>query len=219
MYFSFIPDVKYDTKPIKYPFSQSDYLRVKNFFRRYVISEDVFSYIAYFKKYAIQDGDRLDSIAEKAYGDPFYDWIIILTNGMINPIFDWPLTTFELNKYLENEFDNAYGTIMYYQTIEDELQEEMFGQVLLKGGTKVDEFYYNSVQKFNIDGIITDVSASSFCTEVSIADHETKENEKKREIYLLKPQYLNDFVSEFRKTNLYKKSTSFVSTDLKQSNR
>ena len=44
MYFSLVPDIKYDTKPINYPFSEADFVTAKNFFRRYTVSEDAFGY-------------------------------------------------------------------------------------------------------------------------------------------------------------------------------
>ena len=50
MYFSLTPDIAYDQKPIKYPFSKSDQVVAKNFFRRYKINDDIFSYATFFKK-------------------------------------------------------------------------------------------------------------------------------------------------------------------------
>jgi len=217
MYFSLLPDVQYDLKPIEYPFSRSEFVRVKNFFTRYTVSEDIFSVVAFFKKYSINDGIRLDQVAEATYGDPLFDWVIALTNGMIDPLFDWPKTTNEMNRFLLEEFDDAYGTIRHYEVVSNDEQLSRFGQVLIKGGTKVDETYYSGSRVFNINGTPTTVVNSSYCKSVTIADYEQELNEKKREIYLLKPRYLNDFVSEFRKTNLYSKSNSFISTKLKKS--
>ena len=68
MYFSLIPNIEYDEKPISYPFSESDFVTAKNFFRRYRINEDVFSYAVFFNKYVIKDGDRPDVVADKVYG-------------------------------------------------------------------------------------------------------------------------------------------------------
>ena len=47
MYFSLVPDIKYDTKPVNYPFSEADFVTAKNFFRRYTISEDAFGYATF----------------------------------------------------------------------------------------------------------------------------------------------------------------------------
>ena len=151
MYFSFIPNIEYDKKPIQYPFSESDFVVAKNFFRRYQVNPDVFSYAVYFKKYSIEEGERLDTIAEKAYGNPFFDWVIALTNNMINPLFDLPLSQNDLRKFLESTYNDPYSTIKHYKVIDDKEQIQMFGQVILKGGTIVDENFYNSEETFVID--------------------------------------------------------------------
>ena len=83
MYFSLLPDIKYDTKPTSYPFSESDFITTKNFFRRYRIDDDVFGYATFYNKYAVGDGERIENIADAYYGSPFYDWVIILTNNCV----------------------------------------------------------------------------------------------------------------------------------------
>ena len=52
MYFSIVPSIVYDEKPIKYPFSDADRVIAKNFFRRYKLNDDIFSYAVFFNKYA-----------------------------------------------------------------------------------------------------------------------------------------------------------------------
>ena len=79
MYFSLVPDINYDQKPISYPFSESDFIIAKNFFRRYQINPDVFDFSVFYTKYTVENGKRLDEIANDAYGNPLYDWIIILS--------------------------------------------------------------------------------------------------------------------------------------------
>lgn len=219
MYFSFIPDVQYDTKPISYPFSESDYVIAKNFFRRYQVNSDVFSYAVFFKKYAVQDGERLDTVAEKAYDNPFFDWIIVLTNNIINPSFDWPLSSNDLRKYLEKEYSDPYNTIKHYKTITDSEQLQNYGQIVVKGDLIVDEHFYNSTIKYNTGSNILTVNANQLSYPVTIYEYEEELNQKKTEIYLLRPKYLDAFIEDFRKTNLYKKSSSYISTTLKQSNQ
>ena len=64
-----LPEIAYDTKPVSYPFSESDRVIAKNFFRRYKVNEDIFSSAILFQKYTIRDGERPDMVAEKAYRD------------------------------------------------------------------------------------------------------------------------------------------------------
>ena len=206
MYFSIVPNISYDEKPISYPFSESDFVTAKNFFRRYKLNDDVFSNAVFFKKYAIEEGERPDSIAQKAYGNPFYDWVILITNNMVNARYDWPMSNYEMYKVLESEYENPYGTIHHYEM--DEIGP-------YKAGQRVDETFYNGTHKLNIDGSIVTKNGNEICRPVTIAEWFTDENEKKREIYLLKPGYLQPFIDDFRKQNKYKKSGNYINQRLK----
>ena len=207
MYFSLIPNIKYDEKPISYPFSESDFVTAKNFFRRYKLNDDVFSYAVYFQQYAIVDGERPDTLAKKAYGDEFFDWVILLTNNMVNAQYDWPMTNSQIAKVLESEYENAYSDIDHYETIK-------IGQY--DAGLHVDEAFYNGQHKVNIDGVVSIKNGSEICGPVTIAENFYRENEKKREIFLLKPAFFQSFVDDFRKKNLYKKDANYISQRLKK---
>ena len=207
MYFSLLPNIEYDEKPISYPFSESDFVTAKNFFRRYKLNDDVFSYAVFFRKYAIEDGERPDSLAKKAYGDPFYDWVILLTNNMVNAQYDWPMSNHEVSKVLESEYDDAYTEIAYYETIK-------IGQY--DAGLRVDEAFFNAQHKINNNGTVSIVNGSAICGPVTVAEDFYRENEKKREIYLLKPAFFQSFVNDFRKKNLYKKDANYISQRLKK---
>jgi hypothetical protein len=213
MYFRNIPDIEYDTKPIRYPFSESDFVRAKNFFRRYQINPDVFSYSVYFKKYAVKNGERLDSIAEKMYNDPFMDWVIVLTNNMINPLFDMPLSEYDLRKHIESNYENPYGEIHHYETTEVKNSQ---GTIVLKSGLIVDETFHQSTFKYWNGTGVAEVLGSEISYPVTVFEYESNENEKKREIYLLKPEYIEPFIADFKKTNLYSKSSDYISNDLKK---
>ena len=207
MYFSIIPNISYDEKPISYPFSESDYVTAKNFFRRYKINDDVFSNAVYFRKYTIVDGERPDSLADKLYGDPFYDWIILITNNMVNAQYDWPKSNYEIYKIVESEYDDPYSEIHHYET-------SAIGQ--FAAGLHVDEAFYNGNHKVYIDGAATTKNGNEICSPITVAEYWQVENEKKREIYILKPRYVTSFVDDFRKQNKYKKSSDYISQRLKK---
>ena len=208
MYFSIIPDLAYDEKPINSPFSTSDFTVAKNFFRRYKINDDIFSNVVYFKKYAIKDGERPDILARNFYGNQFYDWVILLTNNMVNAQYDWPMNNYELYRVLEQEFDDPYSQINHY-----EIKQSMGHYA---AGLHVDQTFYNGQHKLNIDGVMTLKNGNEICSPITVAEYYQEENDKKREIYLLKKQYLQSFVDDFRKQNLYKKDTNYISQRLKK---
>jgi hypothetical protein len=206
MYFSIVPSIIYDEKPIKYPFSDADRVIAKNFFRRYKLNDDIFSYAVFFNKYAIKDGERPDVIANTIYGSPKYDWVILLTNNLVNAQYDWPLSNYDLYKTLEKEYDDPYNEIHHYETIKI---------AQYPAGLRVDKAFFDRQHKINVDGTISIVNGSSICAPVSVAEHFDNENEKKREIYLLKEEYFKSFISDFKRSNNYKKSNQYIDTKLK----
>ena len=74
MYFSLQPDIKYDQKPISYPYSSPDYTLAKNFFRKNKISSDMFGYATFYDKYTIQENISIEEIARKYYGCLLYTY-------------------------------------------------------------------------------------------------------------------------------------------------
>jgi len=206
MYFSIVPSIIYDEKPIKYPFSDADRVIAKNFFRRYKLNDDIFSYAVFFNKYAIKDGERPDILANRIYGSPKYDWVILLTNNLVNAQYDWPLSNYDLYKTLEKEYDDPYNEIHHYETIKI---------AQYPAGLRVDKAFFDRQHKINVDGTISIVNGSSICAPVSVAEHFDNENEKKREIYILKEEYFKSFIADFRRNNNYKKSNQYIDTKLK----
>lgn len=217
MYFNSIPNLRLATVPNKYPFSKGDYVIAKNFFRRYTIDEKVFPYVVFYNEYTIEDSDRLDLIAEKYYGDPFYDWVILLTNNMIYGIYDWPLDAESFNNKIESLNVDAFTTIHHYETLRVEAGYEVDGLKVIaleEGLTVSAEFYSNPFTYYNGVGQTT-VDGSEVCRPITIYEHEYRENEKRRKIYILKERYLQSFVDAFKKNNQYKKSEDFISNNLK----
>ena len=208
MFFDIVPNIEYDEKPISYPFSESDFVVAKNFFRRYKINDDVFQYAVFFKKYTIKDGERPETLAEKIYGNQFYDWIILLTNNMVNAQYDWPRTNYEIYKMVEEEFDDPYSEISHYKI------KETIGHY--QAGLHVDKTFYDSTHKLNIDGSVQIKNGNEIASPITVAEYYQEENEKKREIYLLKSRFLESFVKDFKKQNLYKKDDNYITQTLKK---
>ena len=208
MFFNIVPNIEYDEKPISYPFSESDFVVAKNFFRRYKINDDVFQFAVFFKKYTIKDGERPETLAEKIYGNQFYDWVILLTNNMVNAQYDWPRTNYEIYKIVEEEFDDPYSEISHYEI------KETIGHY--QAGLHVDKTFYDSTHKLNINGSVQIKNGNEIASPITVAEYYQEENEKKREIYLLKSRFLEPFVKDFKKQNLYKKDDNYISQTLKK---
>tara|TARA_B100001996_G_scaffold285806_1_gene226084 strand:- start:15 stop:686 length:672 start_codon:yes stop_codon:yes gene_type:complete len=220
MYFSLIPDIEYDSKPISYPFSESDYITAKNFFRKYKVTDELFGYTTFYKKYAVEDGERIENIADAYYGSPFYDWVIVLTNNFINPQFAFPSDSETVRKMTEERYGTveAYSGIHHYETLEKKSGQTIDGidVVALKSGLTVDKKFYDSQFTYFNGTQPISVNGNTVSKIVTNYEYEVAENEKKREIYILKKGYFRRFVDEFKRGNIYSKSSDFITTRLKK---
>ena len=120
-YFSQLPDFEYvnrteDGKRI------SDYTKVKNLFKRGKLREDIFQDTTTFEKYQIQGDDRPDNVAQKFYGDASLDWVVLLSNNIINLYEEWPLPQLGWDAYIlekyNMDYDELYNGIHHYESNE-----------------------------------------------------------------------------------------------------
>ena len=219
MYFSLTPNIAYDTKPVSYPFSESDFTLAKNFFRRYKINNDQFGYATFYTKYSVQQNVRIEGIAKAYYGKAEYDWVIILTNNLINPQFSWPLNDYTVRKIAEEKYgDDTYSGVHHYETIETKSGQVAQGFVVnaLEGGLRVDKSFYDSPFTYWNGSQYVTVAGNTVSKPVLNFDYEIAENEKKRDIYILKKSFFLKFIEDFKKQNLYSQSSDFVTKRLKK---
>ena len=219
MYFKSIPNISYDRKPISYPFSESDRIIAKNFFRRYKLNDDAFGYATFYKKYSMQEGVKIETIADKYYGKPEYDWVIILSNNFINPQFSVPLNDYTVRKIAEDKYgDDTYSGVHHYETIETKSGQTIGSRpvLALEGGLRVDKTFYDSPFTYWNGTQNVTVAGNTVSKPVLNFNHEIYENENKREIYILRKPYFFKFVEEFKKQNRYSQSSDFISQRLKK---
>ena len=101
-YFSRLPDFDYVSR---LPDAKiSDYIRVKNLFKKGELRQDIFQDVAFFTKYTIQGDDRPDNVASKFYGDSRLDWLVLTCNNIVNIQSEWPLTNNEFDSFLIDKY-------------------------------------------------------------------------------------------------------------------
>jgi hypothetical protein len=215
MFFSKIPNVEYDLKPIQFPISNKEYVLAKNFFRRFILSDSAFANALYFNKYTIVDGERPDLIANKFYGTTELDWVILLTNNIINPSFDLPIRESSLPSFVESKYSDS-DAAHHYETVE---LKNSLGEVILQEGLWVDYSYVSTTHKFYDRGTKTIIikNGTSISSSVTNYQYEKNLNDSKREIYILRPEFIDKFLSEFEQKLEYKKSNAYIDNHTKKS--
>ncbi len=126
----------------------------------------------------VGEGERPDIIAEKAYGDSTLDWILFLTNEIVDPRWEWPLTHNELVKYVSNKYGSvsaAQAQTHHYEFIAQELTKDTLDGVL----TITPEI------KYEIDLTTYNATTPSKRRIVDSFTYEDRLNEDKRSIKIL----------------------------------
>lgn len=206
-YFRELPDLEYQSF-LSNSNSSQNYLKVKNLFRRCKIRDDLQSIFTVFNKYEIKEGARPDTVAEEIYGSSDLDWIVLMSAGIISVRNEWPLSNYELYKYADNIYGTELNSTRFYETKEI---KDSNGKVILGSGNIVDEDF--SIRYYDNGEFITK-TGTNVKTGISNLTYETRINNSKRTIYILKVEYLQQFLNDMRKEMRYSSSSQYVSEDL-----
>ena len=202
-YFRELPNIFYQSQS-KDRNSSNDYVLVKNLFRRTKLRDDIQSVVTLFNKYQISPGERPDTIAEYLYGDPGLDWVVMMTANIINIRDQWPLSDKELYEYADNKYGNKLNDVRYYETTE---VKDSLNRLILPKGKIVD-------QDFKIPDPSSSTTDLNPVVSVSNYVHEVRENDKKRQIFVLKPEYLGMFLEDMRNEMKYGRSSEYISSNV-----
>tara|TARA_Y100001973_G_C5152262_1_gene308771 strand:- start:61 stop:732 length:672 start_codon:yes stop_codon:yes gene_type:complete len=182
---------------------------VKNIFKRAKLRTDIKFGITMFERYQVEENMRPEAIANRIYQDPELDWVILLVNNITNVRDQWPLSNNDLYNYMLDKYGQTGLTdAHHYETVE---LKDSDGRIMLQGGLVVDdEFKFRySVRKSN--GDLTDPDNINPVQVITNLAYEQRENDKKRQIRILKPAYVAGVVNDLRNVMKYNRSTQYVS--------
>ena len=228
-YFNELPNIVYHS-PLSHKNSSGDYIVIKNLFRRTKLADYVKNAASVFDKFVIGDGDRPDTIAEALYGDARLDYVVILVAGITNINHQWPLQDYQVYDYALNKYGNetTMNQIHHYETSEirdDQDRQILPPNLIVDANFKIDgtvhkfpsirytlrsEAGYRQLDDKDEFSVLTDKIASP----VTNLEFEYKENERKREINVLKGGYLFTFINDLRDIVRYDKSSNYINSDL-----
>ena len=206
-YFKYIPDFDYVSRLPKAQ-SISDYLRVKNLFKRTKISQTIFDDLTYFTKYQVIADERPDNIAYKIYGDSNLDWMVMLANNITNLQNEWPLEEQSFYRFLINKYGSEAGieSVHHYESQKVIDSKE---KVIVPKGLEVPSNY--SVT-FLDSGTRTEQIRTNITDEITNRQYEEKIQDEKRNIFLIKPRFTGLILEEMERVMEYPKgSTQYVS--------
>ena len=209
-YFRQLPDFNYVNLDSNL---SSEYTRVKNLFKRGELRSDIFVNLAFFNKYSIVGEESPDEVSLKLYDSEEFDWVILLANNIINVRDEWPLSNDSLYNYLIDVYGSEENlqNIHHHETIE---VKDDSGRVVLRKGLRTEEMYSFTYYERSTQQNVTVSNASEAISNYVDA---IRKEEAKRNIFVLKPEYLNVLTNDIERIMQYKEGgEQYVSPTLKQ---
>jgi len=192
----------------------SDYINVKNLFKRGKLRDDIYQELKFFEKYKIVGDDRPDNVAFEVYNDSTLDWVVLLSNNIVNIQSEWPLTQQSFDNYVitkYQDYNTLYNGIHHYESREI---KDSRGVVIFPGGLRVENNFSVSYYDY---GISQNIDTGNIATPVTNYEYEETIENDKRNIYILKPRYLNIVIDDMEDIMTYKKgATQYVNDTLKK---
>ena len=236
-YFSYFPEIAYVSRTNDRS-SSDEYIVVKNIFKRVKLRDDFYNVVTAFDDYMIISDERPDQVAEAVYGDPRYDWVVLITNNITNIRDQWPLNAQDFQKYLLDKYgsEEELTKVHHYIT---EVSIDTKKRIVVPEGLRVDsnfnsqyldqttrqEINYggtlNALSTIDSVGTVKDANGNVVTHDnilaVSNYEYEENLNDAKRRIKLLKKDFLNVVVSDMRSIMKYRKGTGqYITRGLKQ---
>ena len=188
--------------------SAYDYQVVKNIFKRAIIRDDIFDEATAFTKYSVVGDERPDQVAAGFYNDSTLDWVVLTTNNIVHVRDEWPMGNQDFLTYLNEKYTTEeLSNIHHYET---KLIRDSRGKLIQPVGLTVPAGHSIT---FLDNGVLREESS---LTSFTFLEHETNVNDNKRNINILRSEYLNFFLESFEEIMEYKPSKQFVTDSLKK---
>lgn len=145
---------------------------MKDIFRRVKVKGDAKAKFVEFDYYNVQDGETPEMIAYKYYDDAELHWTILVVNDIVDYYTDWPMSVQRFEEFVKEKYDNP-GAIHHYE---------------------INQTSGDTTETIDVGMNTTDYGSA---TAVSNYQYEQTLQDEKRQIRLIQPRFISDFVEEF----------------------
>ena len=235
-YFSYFPNLNYVSRTTDRS-SNDEFIAVKNIFRRPKLRDDLKNVVTAFEDYVVVGDDRPEQVSERVYGDPRFDWVILTTNNITKVRDQWPLSSNDFQKFILAKYGSEEKLTEVHHYVTELLLDSRL-RIVVPEGLTVDSNFESryletsgsgestysgtnlpTLSTVDNAGTVKDangnvVSHTNVCP-VTNYEFEENENEAKRRIKILQPQFLDVAISDMKRIMKYTKSSQFINSKLK----
>jgi hypothetical protein len=202
----------FDTLPKIITPDQNGYpILMTNLLARASIVQELINNPMQFYEYAVQEGDTPEIVADKYYGDPFKYWVVLFSNQILNPVWEWPMPYATFLQYIDAKyateaeaedktpFEYVNTTVYQYKKIITTTDILTDAQTIKEVSLTQDEYntLSESTTTYNIPGG-TSCTVSITKNIVTIYNYEEEENEAKRQIKLLNSGLIGEMEEQLK---------------------
>jgi hypothetical protein len=169
----------------------------RNIMARLSIIPSVLKNPLIYYEYDVQEGDTPEIVAYKYYGDVNRYWIVLFSNQMMDPQWDWPLDYRNLVSYIEDKYQDPTGIHSY--------QKIITLTNLLENTTTVNTY---TISESEYDDIVEETRTIEMSSgnvvyqlqkkSLTNYEYEVELNDSKRSIKLLNRDYASQLEQEFQ---------------------
>ena len=235
-YFSYFPNLNYVSRTTDRS-SNDEFIAVKNIFRRPKLRDDLKNVVTAFEDYVVVGDDRPEQVSERVYGDPRFDWVILTTNNITKVRDQWPLSSNDIQKFILAKYGSEEKLTEVHHYVTELLLDSRL-RIVVPEGLTVDSNFESRYLETSGSGESTysgtnlptlstvdnagtvkdangNVVSHTNVFPVTNYEFEENENEAKRRIKILQPQFLDVAISDMKRIMKYTKSSQFINSKLK----
>jgi hypothetical protein len=203
-YFTYFPKTIYNLS------DQGSLDTITNLTTTFSLDENTLNNTILYYEYTVPEGETPEIIAHKFYDDVEQHWLIMKMNNIVDPKSDWPMdsrtfATYIEEKYANNGISQSKTGYQWAKTNNHSYYKIETRTLTLTGEKTVDKIQidantYTNVQTSTSSYTLADgyqLSLSIDKTILSYYDYELELNEEKRNIKIMKPEYVSIIQDEF----------------------
>ncbi len=177
---------------------------VTDIFKRYQILRNILGNASSYVLYEVQDGETPEILAEKVYNDAGAGWIILYTNQIIDPQFDWALSDDNFRRYIIQKYGsvaNAQTTYHHYEkVVETTVGDQTYTRTYLVNKERLTEnalevpytYYEPYSNNFSLTCDTSFVTADNVYFRVDHSNHFSYDDTSLPEYYSYEAHDVND---------------------------
>lgn len=158
----------------------------RNIFLKVALMEHIRDNPSVLQRYVLNSDETPDVLAYKLYKNPDLYWVILMANDVVDPK-DWVMSDGQFNAYIHEKYET--GDDVAYTVRNGEVSSIVSNRYM------VEKNPFGTVDS-NPDSSLTDPSTYSLISEKEL---EYNENEGKRTVLAIKPEFITAFIKDFER--------------------